>query len=77
MELFLILFFVVIFAAITYKMAEGRGRNAWGYTIVGILISPVIMWVLLAILGKTQEKKVQEHLEFKKAIADAEPIFGQ
>jgi hypothetical protein len=68
MELILILIFVALFAVITYKMAESRGRNAWGYTIAGILISPVIMWIALAILGKTKEKEEDDFLAMKSRL---------
>jgi hypothetical protein len=77
MELILVLIFVALFAVITYKMAESRGRNAWGYTIAGILTSPVIMWIALAILGKTPEKKKEEILEMKKVMMEDETILGQ
>jgi choline-glycine betaine transporter len=77
MELIFTLIFVVLFAAVTYKMAESRGRNAWGYTIGGLLISPVIMWIALAILGKTPEKKKEEILEMKKTMMEDETVLGQ
>lgn len=66
MEFILVLIFVGLFSVITYKMAENRGRNALGYTIAGILLSPVIMWIALAILGKTPEKKEEDLIEMKK-----------
>jgi hypothetical protein len=77
MELILVLIFVALFAVITYKMAENRGRNVWGYTIVGILLSPVIMWIVLAILGKTPEKTKADILEMKKVMMEDETIMGQ
>jgi choline-glycine betaine transporter len=77
MELIFTLIFVVLFAAITYKMAESRGRNVWGYTLGGLLVSPVIMWIALAILGKTPEKKKEEILEMKKAMMEDETVLGQ
>ena len=77
MELILVLIFVALFAVITYKMAESRGRNAWGYTIVGILLSPLIMWIVLALLGKTPEKTKADILEMKKVMMEDETIMGQ
>ncbi len=77
MELILVLIFVALFAVITYKMAESRGRNVWGYTIAGILVSPLIMWILLAILGKTPEKTKADILEMKKVMMEDETIMGQ
>jgi choline-glycine betaine transporter len=77
MELIFTLIFVVLFAAITYKMAESRGRNVWGYTLGGLLVSPVIMWIALAILGKTPEKKKEEILEMKKTMMEDETVLGQ
>jgi hypothetical protein len=77
MEITFFLIFVALFALITYKMAESRGRNVWGYTIAGILLSPLIMWILLALLGKTPEKKKAEILEMKKVMMEDETIMGQ
>jgi choline-glycine betaine transporter len=77
MELIFTLIFVALFAVITYKMAESRGRNVWGYTIGGLLVSPVIMWIALAILGKTPEKKKEEILKMKKVMMEGETVLGQ
>ena len=77
MELILVLIFVALFAVVTYKMAESRGRNPWVYMLGGLLISPVIMWIALAILGKTPEKKKEEILEMKKVMMDDETVLGQ
>jgi choline-glycine betaine transporter len=77
MELIFTLIFVALFAVITYKMAESRGRNVWGYTIGGLLVSPVIMWIALAILGKTPEKKKEEILKMKKVMMEDETVLGQ
>jgi choline-glycine betaine transporter len=77
MELILVLIFVALFAVITYKMAESRGRNVWGYTIAGILVSPLIAWILLALLGKTPEKTKADILEMKKVMMEDETIMGQ
>jgi multisubunit Na+/H+ antiporter MnhB subunit len=77
MEIILVLSFVAIFAVITYKMAESRGRNVWGYTIAGILVSPLIAWILLALLGKTPEKTKADILEMKKVMMEDETIMGQ
>lgn len=73
MELMLTIILIAIFAAITYKMAESRGRNVWGYTGVGLLLSPIAMWIVLALLGKTDEQKHKEMLELKAAMQAAEP----
>lgn len=74
MELILTLGFVILFAVITYKMAESRGRNALGYTAGGLLVSPIVMWIVLAFLGKTEEQKVKELMELNKAMKDAEAV---
>jgi choline-glycine betaine transporter len=58
-------------------MAESRGRNVWGYTIAGILVSPLIAWILLALLGKTPEKTKADILEMKKVMMEDETIMGQ
>jgi hypothetical protein len=35
------------------------------------------MWIALAILGKTPEKKKEEILEMKKVMMDDETVLGQ
>lgn len=77
MELILVLIFIAAFAVITYKMAENRGRNAWGYTAGSLLVSPLLMWIVLAVLGKTPEKEKADILEMKKVMMEDETILGQ
>ncbi len=77
MDFIFFIVFVAIFAIITYKMAENRGRNAWGYTLAGLLLSPLIMWIVLAILGKTPEKTKADILEMKKVMMEDETVMGQ
>ena len=76
MELTLLIGFTIVFSIVTYKMAQSRGRNVWGYTAVSLIGSPVIMWIVLAVLGKTDDQKAKEMLELKQDLADAEPIQG-
>tara|TARA_R110000764_G_scaffold150107_1_gene237753 strand:+ start:1165 stop:1398 length:234 start_codon:yes stop_codon:yes gene_type:complete len=76
MELTLLISFTIVFSIVTYKMAQSRGRNVWGYTAVSLIGSPVIMWIVLAVLGKTDDQKAKEMLELKQDLADAEPIQG-
>ena len=35
-----------------YKLALSKNRNAVGYIIAGVIVSPVIVLIILAILGK-------------------------
>jgi hypothetical protein len=51
MESIFFIFFVVLFTAITYKMAEKRGRNVWGYMALSLVISPLLAWIILLIIG--------------------------
>lgn len=64
MDIFLVIFFVVLFTFISYKMAENRGRNGVGYALVGLLTSPVVIWVILLVIGDTEEKR-KEKADFK------------
>ena len=76
MELTLLIGFAIVFSIVTYKMAESRGRNVWGYTAGSLIGSPLIMWIVLGVLGKTEEQKTKEMLALKKALQEAEPIQG-
>lgn len=64
MELLLILLFVFIFTFISYKMAESRGRDGVVYALIGLLTSPVVIWVILLVIGDTEEKR-KEKADFK------------
>ena len=55
--------FLILFNIISYKMAESRGRNVYIWTGLSLIISPIISWVILAVIGKTDEK---EQLDFNR-----------
>ena len=55
----LILIFAVIFAIIGAIMAESRGRNKIGWALGGFLFG-VFAILLIAVLGKTNEKLLEE-----------------
>lgn len=68
MELVFTLIFVALFFVISFKMAESRGRNAIGYALGGLIVSPVIVWIILLIAGKTAEKQAEELNTLKELI---------
>ncbi len=53
MELITIAVWVLV-GALVYKMAERRNRNAWGWAIGSILLSPIVGVGLLLILGDNE-----------------------
>ncbi len=66
MEIALFLIFLIIFAVISAIWADFLGRRAWVWVLVTVLISPMVAWLLLLILGKTQELK--DHEEAKRIL---------
>ena len=48
--------FWFLFAALCGVMASKAGRSGFGYFILACLISPIICFLLLAILGKVKEE---------------------
>ena len=68
MELVFTLIFVALFFVISFKMAESRGRNPLGYALAGLLVSPLIVWIILLIVGKTVEKQAEELNALKELI---------
>ena len=48
--------FWFIFSALCGVMASKAGRSGFGYFILACLISPIICFLLLAILGKVKEE---------------------
>lgn len=59
-DIFAIIIWVLL-VALSYKMAERRNRNAFGWVLGTILFSPLIGIGLLLILGK--KEKVNEALD--------------
>jgi len=68
MELILILAFTILFAWISGKMAERRGRNVVVWVLVSVLITPLIAWILLGFMGDTDE------MVAKKATTNAQVL---
>lgn len=59
------LFVIVIFLLMCYGiyvMAENRGRNAWGWAICSALLSPLLGFLALLILGKTEEQSDKDFM---------------
>ena len=52
--------FVVFFIIIPARMARKRGRSEVGWVLLGFCISPLWVYILLAILGETKEKIRQD-----------------
>jgi hypothetical protein len=68
MELVLTLIFVALFFVISFKMAESRGRSGIGYALAGLIVSPVVVWIILLIAGKTVEQQAKELNALKELI---------
>jgi hypothetical protein len=64
-----ILIGIILSLIFTTSMANNRGRSAFGYFILSLFISPVLCWILLGILGKTDKaKKIYEQELAEKEI---------
>lgn len=70
MESVLLIVIIVIVNLASYKMAERRGRNVWAWLAFSVLLSPLLAWIALAIMGKTKEKQAEELSELKNLIKD-------
>ena len=55
-----ILIFLVIFSIGIGYWANAWGRNGWGWGLVALLLSPLLVGIALLIAGKTIEKKAEE-----------------
>ena len=64
----IIIYCYLLFIAIAMRMAMNRGRSWLGYGIAAVIISPIIVWIVLWLSGKTMEQKVLEHKEFQDAL---------
>jgi hypothetical protein len=45
-------------------MAKNRGRNGFGWAVFGLIVSPLLVWVILLVIGDTEEKR-KEKADFK------------
>tara|TARA_B100000579_G_C22448927_1_gene673374 strand:- start:42 stop:236 length:195 start_codon:yes stop_codon:yes gene_type:complete len=43
-----------------YKLALSKNRNAAAYTLAGLIVSPIIILIILAILGKLPSSKIKK-----------------
>ena len=58
MVLFGVLFWM-IFVVVTGVMASKRGRNALGWVVLSIFLSPLLGIILLLLLGSSEDKKME------------------
>ena len=68
MEIFI---FILIYGGllfVIYKFAASKNREAAGYTLAGLIVSPIIILIILAFLKKlpkTNKKKRKNKSSFK------------
>lgn len=48
---------IIFYFVIPYKMAKNRGRSAGLWILLGFIISPLLVYIILAIIGDSEEKK--------------------
>jgi|GEM_PF-841364 len=51
---------IIFYFVIPYKMAKDRGRSAGLWILLGFIISPLLVYIILAIIGDSDEKKREE-----------------
>ena len=51
---------ILFYFVIPYKMAKDRGRSAGLWILLGFIISPLLVYIILAIIGDSDEKKREE-----------------
>lgn len=58
--LFVVAICIIFYFVIPYKMAKNRGRSAGLWILLGFIISPLLVYIILAIIGDSEEKKREE-----------------
>ena len=53
---------ILFYFVIPYKMAKDRGRSAGLWILLGFIISPLLIYIILAIVGDSDEKKREEFI---------------
>jgi len=62
----------IIFCIIVGSAASNRGRSGFGYFILSLIISPLITFIILLVLGENKnirEKRIYEEAEIKETVA--------
>jgi len=59
-EAVMFVIFLILFNIFSYKMAQTRGRNVYGWLATSLILSPLVAWLALLFLGKTEEKEQEE-----------------
>jgi len=63
MFLLAIIVFFVLLSIIVVKMANKRGRSAFGWFFFSLLISPFLGMIFLALLGETEQRRRDRIIE--------------
>lgn len=69
MKAFAVLYYIIFIAlyiwmvCATYEFAERRGRNGVGYAIGALFFTPLFMWIILLLLGETDEHRKARIIE--------------
>lgn len=50
----------IVLSILIGMMANNYGRNVVGFVLIAVLLSPLIAFIILLVVGKTEEKKAQE-----------------
>lgn len=59
----LIIALLVLFMVIVVKMANKRGRSAFGWFILSLITSPFLGILVLALIGETEAKRKERIIE--------------
>ncbi len=65
MEIFIFLVIYVGLLFVIYKFAESKNRQAIGYVLAGVIVSPLIILIILAFLKKLQGPKKRRAKKLK------------
>ena len=48
----------VLAGFITVRMAKNRNRDGTGWFIISLLLSPLVAWITLAVIGPNKNKRI-------------------
>ena len=70
MELLFVLVFWGLFCYGVYKFSDSKGRNNTLWTLVAVLFSPLVAFIILLFMPKTIEKQAEEAKRLKELMND-------
>lgn len=73
----MLIFAWIILSFVIGKFAENKGNNFWTWSILALILSPFIAWLIILVKKETNQEVTTSNNEFKNCLYCAETIKRQ